>query len=52
MPGTMHPKYNRTWFKCNDCNCTWYDDANNSFNGCPECEGTFEIIENEIIKDK
>jgi len=40
----------RTWFKClnPDCMCVWYDDADNSFNGCPECGGEFYILEEEI----
>ena len=46
---------NRTWFKCEDCECTWYDDCNNSFDYCPECGSTnWEIFEDEklIIKEE
>ena len=39
----------RTWFKCEDpdCKCTWYDDGNNSFDGCPECGAGFYIFDEE-----
>ena len=40
----------RTWFKCEDpdCKCTWYDDGNNSFDGCPECGAGFYIFDEEV----
>ena len=42
----------RTWFKCENpnCGCTWYDDAENSFDGCPECGANFYILDEEIRK--
>lgn len=37
----------RDWMKCNECDCTWYDDAENTFSGCPECGSDFEIFDSE-----
>ena len=41
---------NRTWFKCKDCKCCWYDDCNNNFDYCPECGSSkWNIIDEEVI---
>ena len=45
----MEEIINRTWFKCEECGCVWFDDCENCFDGCPECGGDFEIYDEEII---
>ena len=44
-------KIERTWIKCKDCGCVWYDDGGNSFKRCPECGSIeFYVLEEEIIE--
>jgi len=39
----------RYWFKCEACDCCWYDDNGNEFTGCPECGGNFDIFDVEDV---
>jgi len=34
------------------CDCAWYDDAGNEFDGCPECGGDFDIMDEERIDER
>jgi len=39
----------RIWFKCDDCECTWFSDGQ-SYNNCPECGSiNFNEIEEEQL---